>query len=104
MAERWMVETALSDRYPFYTRANVGEVFPDPVVPASFSFGFQDANGCPKSSEMGFRDAFVKIGAFDPGELPAHGCLFLGVANGYCYLNASAMRIFGHRAPGMTAA
>ena len=97
----WLVETELSERFPFYTRANVGEVFPDPVAPLSFSFAFQhgDVLG---GAEVGFRDAFVKIGAFEPDEFPQDECLFLGVTGGYCYLNASAMRTFGHRAPGMT--
>ena len=28
MVDKWMVETALSPEWNFYTRANVGEVFP----------------------------------------------------------------------------
>ena len=37
MVDKWLVETDLSDEWDFYTRANVGEVFPDPVAPLSFS-------------------------------------------------------------------
>jgi rifampicin phosphotransferase len=103
MVERWLVETALSERYPFYTRANVGEVFPDPVSPFAFS-GFMQNEAGPAGAELGFRDAYVSMGAFEPDEFPPDQCTFLGVAGGYCYLNASAMRLFGHRAPGMTAA
>jgi len=103
MAERWLVETALNERWSFYTRANVGEVFPDPGAPASFSFAFQDDSGL-RGAELGFRNAFLRLGAFDPDEFPPDECLFLGVANGYCYLNAGALRIIGHRSPGMTAA
>ena len=33
MVDKWLVETDLSDEWNFYTRANVGEVFPDPVAP-----------------------------------------------------------------------
>ena len=40
MVDKWLVETDLSDEWDFYTRANVGEVFPDPVAPLSF-FYFQ---------------------------------------------------------------
>jgi pyruvate,water dikinase len=97
-----MVGTALSERFPFYTRANVGEVFPDPVAPLSFSFAFQTPDGL-GGAEIGFRNAFVEIGAFDHDEFPPEDCVFLGVVGGYCYLNASAMRLLGHRAPGMTA-
>jgi len=102
MVDRWLVETDLSDKWDFYTRANVGEVFPDPVAPLSFSY--ISRNGGPGPSEMGFRRAYVRFGSHSPEEFPDDQCLFLGVTGGYCYLNASAMRLLGHRAPGMTAA
>ncbi len=102
MVEQWMVETDLSQEWDFYTRANVGEVFPDPVAPLSFSY-FQNENGL-GGSEMGFRNAYYRIGVMEPSELPDDQCVFLGVTNGYCYLNASALRMLGHRAPGMTSA
>lgn len=101
MVDQWIVETALSDEYPFYTRANVGEVFPDPVVPLTFSFGFQDGKKL-GGSEVGFRRAYVRIGVMEESEFPPDECLFLGVTGGYAYLNASALRMLGHRAPGMT--
>jgi len=102
VVDRWIVETALSERHPFYTRANVGEVFPDPVAPLSHSFAFVTPEGL-GGAEHGFRDAYIKIGAFEAAEFPDDENVFLGVAGGYCYLNASALRILGHRAPGMTA-
>ena len=102
MAEdTWVVSTKRSERFPFYTRANVGEVFPDPVAPSSFSYAFQADDGL-KGSEVGFREAYKKIGAFTEDEYDPDNCQFLGVFNGYCYLNASMMRLLGHRAPGMT--
>ncbi len=33
MIDHWIVDSKPSKRYPIYTRANVGEVFPDPVAP-----------------------------------------------------------------------
>lgn len=101
MVDSWLVETKSSEQYPFYTRANVGEVFPDPVAPLTFSFGFQDGSKL-GASEVGFRNAYVKIGAFTHDEFPDDECVFLGVKGGYAYLNASALRILGHRAPDMT--
>ena len=101
MVDRWLVETDLSEEWDFYTRANVGEVFPDPVAPLSFSY-FQHSGGL-GGSELGFRNAYYRIGAMTPDELPADECVFLGVTGGYAYLNASALRMLGHRAPGMTA-
>jgi pyruvate,water dikinase len=102
MADRWLVETDLSEKWDFYTRANVGEVFPDPVAPLTFSYIQRD--GAPGPSEQGFRRAYVRFGSHSPEEFPDDACTFLGVTGGYCYLNASALRLLGHRAPGMTTA
>ncbi len=101
MVKPWIVETDLSEHYSFYTRANIGEVFPDPVAPSSFSFAFQSDSG-PAGAEMGFRRAYARIGVMDMEEFPSDECMFLGVSGGYAYLNASALRMLGHRAPGMT--
>ncbi len=101
MVDKWMVETALSERYPFYTRANVGEVFPDPVAPMTFSFAFLN-DGVLGGAEVGFREAYYRIGVMTPDEVEDSN-VFLGVAGGYAYLNAAALRMLGHRAPGMTA-
>jgi len=100
MVDKWLVETALSEEFDFYTRANIGEVFPDPVAPFSFSY-FKNENGL-GGSEMGFRNAYYRIGVMEPSELPDDECVFLGVTGGYGYLNATALRMLGHRAPGMT--
>ena len=103
MVDKWIVETNPSERFPIYTRANVGEVFPDPVAPLTFSIGFDDGSGKLGFAEQGFRDAYVRLGSFEHDEFPDDQCVFLGVNGGYCYLNASAMRLFGERAPGLTA-
>ncbi|MDG2111401.1 MAG: PEP-utilizing enzyme [Actinomycetota bacterium] len=101
-SEQYFVETKTSERYPLWTRANVGEVFPDPVAMATFDFAFQNTDGI-RMSEQGFRDAYIKIGAFTEDELDPDNPVFLGVFGGYCYLNASLSRIFGERAPGLSA-
>jgi pyruvate,water dikinase len=88
-------DTQLSARFPIYTRANVGEVFPDPVAPATRAPLMWE-------SELGWRDAYVRMGAFEADEFPADEFCILGVAGGYCYLNASVMRLFGERAPGLS--
>jgi pyruvate,water dikinase len=100
MVDRWLVETTPHEKYSFYTRANIGEVFPDPVAPLSFNW-FENEDGI-GGAERGFRDAYAKIGVIEPDELPTDRAVFLGVTNGYGYLNASALRLLGHRAPGMT--
>ena len=90
----YVTDTNLSERFPLYTRANVGEVFPDPVTPLT---------GGPLLwlSERGWRDAWVRMGAFDEEEFPPDWCQ-LAVVGGYCYLNASLIRLFGVRAPGLS--
>ncbi len=96
MTQRYYVsDTELSERFPIYTRANVGEVFPDPVTPLTGSaFMFL--------SELGWRDAWHRMGALSPEEFPAEEFCQLGVVGGYCYLNASLIRLFGERAPGLS--
>ncbi len=96
MGDRYYVtDSDLSERFPLYTRANVGEVFPDPVTPLTSDTALWLA-------ELGWRDAWVRMGAFDMDELPADQFCQLGVQGGYCYLNASLIRLFGERAPGLS--
>ncbi|WP_419910847.1 PEP-utilizing enzyme [Candidatus Poriferisodalis sp.] len=96
----YFVGTKPSERYPIWTRANVGEVFPDPVRMSTFDFAFQNDDGI-RISELGFRDAYVQMGAFDYDEFDPDDCVFLGVFGGYTYLNAAIGRVFGARAPGI---
>ena len=64
MATKYYVtDTNLSARFPLYTRANVGEVFPDPVTPLSGGSMLWQA-------EEGWRDAWVRMGAFEADEFP----------------------------------
>lgn len=86
-----------SQRYPLWTRANVGEVFPDPVAPLSFTLLME------VETEGAWRDALVKMGAFTHDEFAPGEMETLGVFGGYCYLNASVTRILGERGPGLTA-
>lgn len=101
MVDKWLVETELNEEWDFYTRANVGEVFPDPVAPLSFEW-FENEDGI-GATERGFRNAYYRYGCLSPEEFPPDRATILGVVGGYCYLNASAMRMIGHRADGMSA-
>jgi rifampicin phosphotransferase len=91
----YVTDTALSARFPIYTRANVGEVFPDPVTPLTRDTALWLA-------ELGWRDAWARMGAFGLDEFPDDHFCQLGVVGGYCYLNASLVRLFGERAPGLS--
>lgn len=92
----WPTDNPLSVRWPLYTRGNVGEVFPDVVLPLTWDiFG--------KRAEDGWRAAFEKMGLLMPGDLSAdEDMVILGVLGGYCYINASYVRLLGVRAPGGT--
>ena len=79
----WVVDNEPSQRYPIYTRGNVGEVFPEAVAPLSWTLA-----GIP-AAEPGWRDALVRFGAFDLDEFEADNLNALGVFGGYCYLNVS---------------
>ncbi|MEY2626559.1 MAG: hypothetical protein RJB08_318 [Actinomycetota bacterium] len=91
----YVTDTDLSARFPIYTRANVGEVFPDPVTPLTSGTGLWRA-------ERGWRSAWERMGAFELAEFPDDEFCQLGVVGGYCYLNASLIRLFGERAPGLS--
>lgn len=96
MTDRWIADSQPSERYPIYTRANAGEVMPDPVSPLSSSIGL----GGP--GEQGWRDAYVRTGTFDRDEFDPDRPDTLGVLGGYLYLNMSVTRIYGLRMPGWT--
>ena len=94
--DTWPVGTQTSERYPIWTRANAGEAFPDPVAPLSFGLLLEGARG-------GALDGLCKMGAFTHDEFEESAADVIGVFGGYCYLNASLFRVFGERAPGMSA-
>jgi pyruvate,water dikinase len=92
----WVVDNDPSPQFPIYTRGNIGEVYPEAVAPLSWTLGAM------KGSEPGWRDAFVRFGAFDADELDSEGLITLGCFGGYGYLNVSLSRIFAVRTPGLT--
>jgi rifampicin phosphotransferase len=92
----WVVDNDPSQRYPIYTRGNVGEVFPEAVAPLTWTLA-----GIPHA-EPAWRDALVRFGAFDHDEFEADNMNTLGVFGGYCYLNVSVSRVLAVRTPGLT--
>jgi pyruvate,water dikinase len=83
--------------YRLTSRANVGEVFPDPITPLNATVGFL------YNLEPGWRDAFVNCGVWDhdiyDNDVPHNPLINF---NGYLYLNMSLMRLFGVRVPGFS--
>lgn len=85
-----------SERFPVFTRGNVAEVFSQVLSPLTWSTFSYDA------WELAWRDALVAIGAFTPDEFREGSCEVIGSFGGYVYLNCSASRLLGVRAPGLT--
>ncbi len=95
--EPWIVGSRPSERFPLWTRANVGEVFPDPVMPLTVSLLMEE------HTEGAWRDALVRMGGFTHDEFKPGEMETLGIFGSYSYLNASVTRILGERAPGLSA-
>lgn len=90
----WETDNPPSRQWPLYTRGNVGEVFPEVVLPFSWSLLGQAA-------EDGWRRAFEKLGLVADGDFSDdEPMVILSVFGGYCYINASYVRLLGVRAPG----
>lgn len=94
--DRWIVDSLASERYPIYSRANAGEVCPDPMSPLTATIGIAGPG------EAGYRDAFVEAGAFRADEFEADRPTCIATFGGYMYLNMSLARIYGVRMPGLT--
>ena len=93
-ADRWIIDSVVSTRYPLYTRANAGEVLPDPVSPLTVTTTWQATN-------EGWRDAQINVGTCEPHEVDVDEVT--GLFGGYLYINASLARMFGIRGPDLSA-
>jgi pyruvate,water dikinase len=93
--DRWIIDNEPSPTYPIYTRANAGEVYPDPISPLAATLEFM------APGEAGWRDAYCRY-SMRTEEFDLSRAEILGCFGGYLYLNMSLTRLFGVRMPGMT--
>jgi pyruvate,water dikinase len=95
----WISDDEGSERFPVFTRGNVGEVFVEVASPLTWStYG-------PHSWELGWRDAFYEMGVFSPEEFKPEGqCEVVGCFGGYVYINMSVTRVMAVRIPGLSVA
>ena len=93
-ADRWITDHQISTRHPFYTRANGGEVLPDPACPLGWTLVWSAIN-------EGWRDSQINVGCCDPDEVRTDEVV--GSFGGYLYINASLARLFGVRGPNLSA-
>lgn len=91
----WVVDDEPLERFPLYTRGNVGEVFPAVVSPLTWSLLGHEA-------ELGWRDAFRAFGSLLDSDFGDARMGILSVFGGYCYINASYVRVFAVRTPGLS--
>ncbi len=93
---RWIEDNLLSERWPFWTRANVGEVLPEPPSPLGWDLIWETG------TLPGWYDCAVdRLGYGDVG-LSEQRPEVAGMFGGYAYLCASNIRLFGVRTPGMS--
>jgi pyruvate,water dikinase len=97
MLDRWIIDWTRDERLPYYTRANAGEVLPDPVSPLGWTLVFEEG------LLPGWLRGFEEFGVYYPGELSKVKTPVVGLFGGYFYLNLSHMRLLGMRL-GMTVA
>jgi rifampicin phosphotransferase len=93
-AERWITDSSPSERYPFYTRANAGEVLPNPASPLGWTTVW--AQGVIE----GWWDAQISVGTCNPDEVDVGEVV--GSFGGYLYINAALSRLFGVRGPNLS--
>ena len=88
----WFLDDEPSERYPLYSRGNVGEVFPHVLSPLGGSLIGDDV----ARAQL---EVFREIGFAT--ERDHHDMKLTGVFGGYLYSNASFTRVIGVRTPGM---
>lgn len=92
MKDTWLVDWTRSERLPYYTRANAGEVLPDPASPLGWSLVFE------RGLLPGWYRGFVEFGIYGPDEFNTPPKIpMVGIFGGYFYLNLSHMRLLGLR-------
>jgi rifampicin phosphotransferase len=95
LPDRWLADWERSERMPFYTRANAGEVLPDPASPLGWTLVFE------KGLLPGWLRGLVEFGIYREGELPMDRPPVAGMFGGYFYINLSHCRVVAIRM-GMT--
>ena len=90
--DRWIIDGTPSRRFRVYSRANTGEVLPDPASPLGWTLVVAARGG------GGWADGHVSLGTFERWEFgdPPECCDVFG---GYLYINVSVARVYGRRTP-----
>jgi rifampicin phosphotransferase len=92
--DRWITDTEISTRFPYYTRANADEVGPEPFSPLGWSLGW--VKGC----VPGVAKGFIAFGVLEADEFAVDPPEVFGNWGGYFYNQLSLPRVMGVRMPG----
>lgn len=95
LPDRWLTDWSPSRKFPLYTRANAGEVLPDPCSPLGWTVVWEPG------VNMGWRDCQISVGTCDEHEVDLVQPEVVGTFGGYLFINASMARLFGVRGPGL---
>lgn len=98
MSDRWITDWEPSTKFPLYTRANSGEIMPNPCSPIGWDLVWGSGGVA-----SGWADGCHRFGTFGPEETDPDKPDYVGCMGGYVYLNASLIRLVGERSPGMSA-
>ncbi|MDA3038884.1 MAG: PEP-utilizing enzyme [Actinomycetota bacterium] len=94
---RWIDDQPFDPKFPFWTRANVGEVLPLAPSPLGWDLLFDAA------CRPGWRDCMIQRLGIDEDEVDVRNPEVIGVFGGYAYLCATMLRVRADRTPGFTA-
>ena len=91
MIDSWIVDWDRDEDFPYYTRANAGEVLAEPASPLGWSLTFEEG------LLPGWFRGFVDFGIYAADEMSGPKYPVVGIFGGYFYLNLSHMRLLGLR-------
>lgn len=95
--DRWIVDNEFDPKYPLWTRANAGEVLPEPPSPLGWELVFEGG------AILGWRDSMVNRLGIEEHEVDETKPQVMGLFGGYTYLGATLLRVWAERTPGFSA-
>lgn len=96
LPDKWITDWDPSPKFPVYTRANAGEVLPDPCSPLCWTVAWEPG------ILQGWRDSQINAGTCNDNEVDRRHPEVVGSFGGYLFINGSMARLFGVRGPGLT--
>jgi len=94
---RWIEDNDFNPALPLWTRANVGEVLPEPPSPLGWDLVFEEG------TILGWRDCLIGRLGIEESALDERRPEVMGVFGGYAFLGTTILRVWAERTPGFTA-